>query len=150
VFFRPRDIVSGDFYWVGEKAGKIILVVADCTGHGVPGAFMSLIGNDMLNKIILDQHQTKPDLILNQLHNEVNAILKQNQNDNRDGMDIAILVWDKNASKLYFAGAQNPLIYMEKGEIHEIKGDLYPVGGGQGFRKKESEVFFYQLCTAFQ
>ncbi|WP_027001394.1 two-component regulator propeller domain-containing protein [Hugenholtzia roseola] len=147
VFFRPRDIVSGDFYWIGEKEDKVILVAADCTGHGVPGAFMSLIGNDMLNKIILDQHQTEPALILNQLHKEVNAILKQNQTDNRDGMDIAICVWDKQAGQLHFAGAQNPLIYVEQGQIHEIKGDLYPIGGGQGFRKKESESFSYQQHT---
>ncbi|AFM05510.1 tetratricopeptide repeat protein [Bernardetia litoralis DSM 6794] len=129
VLFKPRDIVSGDFYWTTEKNNKVILTAADCTGHGVPGAFMSLIGNDLLNEIVNFRGITAPHEILNELHAGVQNTLKQKETENRDGMDMALCVYDKEKNILEFAGAKNPLLYIQNGEIKVIKGDKKPIGG---------------------
>lgn len=139
VFFRPRDIVSGDFWWIG-KSGKIkIIAVADCTGHGVPGAFMSLIGNTALNEVVKEKHITDPGEILTQLAMGIVQALKQKNLESsenslvtmkgvKDGMDIALCCIDEEKELLKFAGANNPLYYITNGEMHEIKGDRQPVG----------------------
>lgn len=134
ILFRPRDIVSGDFYWFLEKNGKIFIAAVDCTGHGVPGAFMSMIGNDFLNEIVSLLHIDSPELILNELHLHVRKALKQAETDNRDGMDIALCVIDAERRTLEYAGAKNPLIYIRHNEphtVHHIRGDKMPVGGLQ-------------------
>ena len=129
ILFLPRDIVSGDFYWIEEHNEKVVVATVDCTGHGVPGAFMSLIGNDMLNKVVIDYGITQTNLILDVLNEEVNNLLKQRENENRDGMDMNIWVWDKKANTVEFTGAKNPLIYIQNGELHEIKADKISIGG---------------------
>ncbi|MCS6832804.1 MAG: GAF domain-containing protein, partial [Flammeovirgaceae bacterium] len=131
VFFKPRDIVSGDFFWFAHKPHKQKLFVAavDCTGHGVPGAFMSMIGNDLLNEAVNLLDIDSPDEILTAMHNSVRKLLKQDESENRDGMDLAICMIDKNRNVLEYAGAKNPLIYVRKGELFHIKGDKFPVGG---------------------
>jgi serine phosphatase RsbU (regulator of sigma subunit) len=135
LMFRPRDIVSGDFYWFLEKDEKVFMAAIDCTGHGVPGAFMSMIGNEFLNEIVSLMHIESPELILEQLHRNVRKALKQADSDNRDGMDIALCVWDRANRVVEFAGAKSPLIYLQATEagpaVFHLKGDKHPVGGLQ-------------------
>jgi len=135
VLFKPRDIVSGDFYWTTQKDNRIILTAIDCTGHGVPGAFMSLIGNDLLNEIVNLRGITTPHEILNELHKGVQTTLKQQETENRDGMDMALCVYDKNKNILEFAGAKNPLLYIKNGEIETLKGDKKPIGGKDVYKE---------------
>ncbi|MCS7074892.1 MAG: SpoIIE family protein phosphatase, partial [Bacteroidia bacterium] len=109
IFYQPREIVSGDFYWfevIGP--GVAILAAADCTGHGVPGAFMSMLGHELLNEIIKQRKIESPEQILQELHIGVRVALKQAESDNRDGMDITLCKIDLNQQQVSFAGAQNP------------------------------------------
>jgi len=129
VLFRPRDQVSGDFYWFAEVDGKKIIAAVDCTGHGVPGAFMSMIGSELLNEIVILRQILEPHLILEHLHEGIQSTLRQQETENRDGMDLAICVVDENAKQLQFAGAKNPLIIIENGEVQQIKADKLSVGG---------------------
>lgn len=132
IYFLPKDIISGDFYWVTEKNDKIILAVVDCTGHGVPGAFMSLIGQSNLNHIVMQEGIVNPAEILNKLHKGIIASLKQDETDNQDGMDAGIIVIDKQAGMIEFAGAKNPLICVtDDKNIVEIKGDKMSIGGNE-------------------
>lgn len=130
VLYKPKDIVSGDFYWASKKNGKSILVAADCTGHGVPGAFMSMIGNTLLNKIINEHGVTKPSEILSIMRDEVIESLKQTgaDHESKDGMDIVISVLDEKTMELEYAGANNPLFLVQNNEFKVIKGDKQPVG----------------------
>ena len=129
ILFRPRDIVSGDFYWFSETAGRLFISAIDCTGHGVPGAFMSMLGDALLNQIVNIDEITSPDRILNRLQKGVRMALKQEVTENRDGMDMAFCMYDKQAGILEFTGAKNPLVYIQNGEMHQIKGDKIPIGG---------------------
>jgi tetratricopeptide (TPR) repeat protein len=145
LLFKPKDIVSGDFYWMSEKNGKKILAVADCTGHGVPGAFMSMIGNAFLNEIVNERGITRPSEILDQLREMIISSLKQGEGENKDGMDIVLVAFDTALKTLEFAGANNPLWIIRKDAadpslkpvLLEIKGDKQPVG----FHKGESLSF---------
>ncbi len=127
---KPRDIVSGDFYWVEQKDNKIILVAADSTGHGVPGAFMSMLGVSMLNEIVNKDALTGANAILNELREKIKASLKQtgDRNEQKDGFDMALCIIDIENKILEFAGAYNPLYLIRKGELIEIKADKMPVG----------------------
>jgi transcriptional regulator with GAF, ATPase, and Fis domain len=130
VLFKPKDIVSGDFYWV-EKAGDCILfAVVDCTGHGVPGAFLSLIGHNSLNQIVNELKIYKPSLILTELNRIVSKTLQNNlQATNiKDGMDMAICSLNIKTNELQFAGAFNPLYLVRDNNIEEIKGDKIAIG----------------------
>lgn len=136
ILYQPKEIVSGDFYWYDEKVGKQIIAAVDCTGHGVPGAFMSMLGNQLLDKIINIDFVFEADQILNFLHLEVQKVLKQKDTGNQDGMDIALCVIDRKAKTLDFAGAHNPLVYIQDGEIQVIKGDRLAIGGDDRGRTK--------------
>ncbi|NOR33704.1 MAG: DUF4154 domain-containing protein, partial [Bacteroidales bacterium] len=129
VLFKPRDIVSGDFYWAEKIDGKYLIVTADCTGHGVPGAFMSMLGISFLNKIVNEKGITSPDEILNNLRDNVMHALHQTgaEEESKDGMDITVCTIIHEEMKLQFAGANNPLYLLRKGEIEVIKGDKMPV-----------------------
>lgn len=132
VLFRPRDIVSGDFYWLHRGSLFSFLVVADCTGHGVPGAFMSVIGNDLLNQIIVERAITDPVAILTELHYGIRRALKQEDapDQSEDGMDVAVCRFDPGTHRLLFAGAQFPLFVIGRdGVLVEIKGDKHGIGG---------------------
>lgn len=130
VMFIPRDIVSGDFYWMSEVEGKKVIAAIDCTGHGVPGAFMSLVGDTNMNQIVLQEKITDPAEILNRLHNGVNSYLKQSQTENQDGMDASIVVIDEKDKSMNFAGAKNPLVIVnENKEVEVIKGNKMSIGG---------------------
>ncbi len=135
VLFKPKDIVSGDFYAVFEKNNHVIVAVADCTGHGVPGAFMSMIGFDMLKNIINVQRILDPAEILKIMNNEVVSMLRhggatqgQDEFDVNDGMDMAVCVIDRSNRSLRFSGAINPLYLIRNNEILNYKGSRYSVG----------------------
>ncbi len=129
VFFRPRDIVSGDFYWFVVRQDIVFLAAVDCTGHGVPGAFMSMIGNGLLQQIVFEKQITEPERILEKLRKGVRNTLKQGETDNRDGMDIALCAIDKKQKVLNFAGAKLSLLAYQNGEQTEYKGDNIIIGG---------------------
>jgi serine phosphatase RsbU (regulator of sigma subunit) len=126
----PRDIVSGDFYWYYKKDRHSFLAIADCTGHGVPGAMMSTAGSSLLNQIIVEKNCTEPSEILNQLRSAVINLLKQNTGttDNKDGMDIALIRFDHGTNDLVFAGANNPLYHVRNGSLQEYKANKQPIG----------------------
>lgn len=126
----PRDIVSGDFYWIGKLGNKSIIAVADCTGHGVPGAFMSMLGALFLNEIVNKLKISKPSDILNRLRESVKKSLNQTGKDNeaKDGMDIALITIDMDKMQVDFAGAYNPLFIYRDNQIEIIKGDRMPIG----------------------
>ena len=139
VLYKPKDIVSGDFYWANEVNGKQYIAAIDCTGHGVPGAFMSLVGNDGLNRAMNELGITQPAEILNSLDSFVTKTLNQNRenSDVRDGMDMALIALDKDAMQLEYAGAMNPLLILRKGEWIEIKGNKQPIGSFIGEQKQK-------------
>ncbi|WP_026999514.1 PP2C family protein-serine/threonine phosphatase [Eisenibacter elegans] len=138
VFFRPKDIVSGDFYWLTQQEEYKILVLLDCTGHGVPGAMMSTIGESLLNHIMLSQGLRMPADILRALHKGVYRTLKQGQaHQQRDGMDAAVVVWHPPSRTLYFAGAKRPLVYtLDQGQsLLTVRGTSKSIGGGDSEEK---------------
>jgi ligand-binding sensor domain-containing protein/serine phosphatase RsbU (regulator of sigma subunit) len=130
IFFKPRDIVSGDFYWVEKNEERIIVCAADCTGHGVPGAFMSLLGLTFLNEIVNHEGILKASRILDRLR--INIIRSMSHKDEAeqasDGMDMALVVIDPQLDILEYAGAFNPLLILRKGELIEYKADKMPIG----------------------
>jgi len=137
ILFKPKDIVSGDFYWLNAAGGKEFIIAADCTGHGVPGAFMSFIGYTSLNKIIIEQEIYKPSSILNRLNEEVAKLMHQKGEDViNDGMDIALVCYTPTTGKLEYAGALNPLIMVRNKEIIEIKADRFAIGRSSAKEKK--------------
>ncbi len=131
IFHLPRDIVSGDFYWFKRIRGKIFIASVDCTGHGVPGAFMSMIGSILLDDIISKKQIDQADIILNKLHGGVVKALKQTvrKKASKDGMDIALCVIDEDFQKMQFAGAFRPLLHIREGHAIRIKSDPFPIGG---------------------
>jgi serine phosphatase RsbU (regulator of sigma subunit) len=148
IFFQPKDIVSGDFFWYSQvffntekKVSKRILIAADCTGHGVPGAFMTVMGNALLDEIVNEKCITEPHLILHELDRKIIATLQKQNFSQNDGMDIVILILEEredNTKLVHWAGAKNPLYYVHEGKIQEIKGDKFPVGGNP---LKHTKVF---------
>lgn len=127
----PRDIVSGDYYWFQQRGNKSIIVAADCTGHGVPGAFLSMLGSAFLGEIVSKQEELPPaNEILDQLRYHVINSLHQTggENESRDGMDIAICIIDFDKSNIEYAGAFNSLYHVRNGELTEYKADRMPIG----------------------
>jgi len=141
LIYKPKDIVSGDFYWVKEVDGKIVIAAIDCTGHGVPGAFMSMIGMTLFNQIVLIDKILNPEIILSELQRNIASSLKQNNQDpfsSQDGMDLSIAVYDKKTSELTYAGAMNSIFMVSKGEVKELEVDKFSVGGFS-FRKEDEK-----------
>jgi Serine phosphatase RsbU, regulator of sigma subunit len=128
VLYKPLAIVSGDFYWVSSQGSKQIIISADCTGHGVPGAFMSMLGVTMLNEIVNGKHVLMPDQIIENLREGVIKSLKQvaDEESIKDGMDIAVCVIDFDENILWYAGANNPLYLVRKGELIHYRADKMP------------------------
>lgn len=139
IFFRPKDIVSGDFYFVNQKEDKVIIAAVDCTGHGVPGAFMSLLGMFLLNDIIDETKEFDAGGILNVLRTRMIQSLhqKNNSEDNHDGMEISLCIWDKQTNILDFAGAYNPLYLIRDNKLTEYKGTRMSIS----IRSKLDESF---------
>jgi len=130
ILSKPKEIVSGDFYFYKETKNGVIIAAADCTGHGVPAGFLSMIGNAFLNEILGADDSLSPAKILDQLSEKIIKSLNQNRTDSesKDGMDIAVLRLDKENSSVQFAGAQNALYHIYNGNLNEIKADMFPVG----------------------
>ena len=135
VYYQPKDIVSGDFYWAFKtKTDKIYWCTADCTGHGVPGAFMTMIGNSLLNEIIIENEVEETNIILDKLRESVIKTLNKSvdvtsiADRNSNGMDIALCCWDLNTNELTFSGAHSSVIIIRAGELIQIKGDRQPIG----------------------
>ncbi len=171
IFYRPKETVSGDFYWLAEIMGdkpslfrdeqrrKVILAVADCTGHGVPGAFMSMLGDAYLNQIIKIQRITKPDRILFELNRYIRDTLQQSDTESMDGMDIGICVIDFQERTLEFAGAKQDLIYVQNDKMVRVHGDTFSIGGLKQERNKiftlkkvdlTDETILYMYTDGFQ
>ncbi|MCB0410848.1 MAG: SpoIIE family protein phosphatase, partial [Flavobacteriales bacterium] len=131
VLYMPKDVVSGDFYWFERVGNKLIFAAADCTGHGVPGAFMSMIGVNNLNQIVLESNITSPHLILKELNIAIKKALKQEDADSesKDGMDISISCFDLDKNVISYSGAFRPLIYIRNNELFELKASRQPIGG---------------------
>jgi serine phosphatase RsbU (regulator of sigma subunit) len=131
IFYSPKDIVSGDFYWCREKDNKKIIAVADCTGHGVPGAMLTMIGESLLNNIILEKGITEPSLILDALQVYFSTLFQGSIHNIQDGMDICITKINYETKKLHFAGARNPITYIQNGKIETIQGDKRSIGNSK-------------------
>ncbi len=147
MLLKPRDIVSGDFFWFGQKGSMAYIAVADCTGHGVPGAIMSMIGSVLLNECINVRDLTEPDEVLNTLHISIRKALKQDSSDNRDGMDIALCAYNSSTRVIHYAGAHIPLLYLIEGEnvLHTIKADKMAIGGLQQEERRTFTLHHLQL-----
>jgi serine phosphatase RsbU (regulator of sigma subunit) len=130
VLFKPKDIVSGDFYWFYKKQEKVLFAAVDCTGHGVPGAFMSLVGANALNQAVKEHGHTEPARILDDLNKLSSEALNQNKENSlvRDGMDLAFCTLDTKTLELEYAGANNPLYLIRNGELKQIKADKVAIG----------------------
>jgi ligand-binding sensor domain-containing protein/serine phosphatase RsbU (regulator of sigma subunit) len=139
VFFRSKSIVSGDFYWVEKKDDKVLFAAVDCTGHGVPGAFMSLVANNLLNQAITEHGLTKPASILDEVNSGLTNTLHQTYEESsvKDGMDIALCALDTQKMILEYAGAYNPVFIVRKGELIETKANKFPIGVFVGEKLKK-------------
>ncbi|MEX2379659.1 MAG: PAS domain S-box protein [Vicingaceae bacterium] len=138
IYYAPKDIVSGDFYWYEYSRKKALFAVVDCTGHGVPGAFMSIIGYTQLNEIISDQKITDPGVILKELDKRVRTALNQNaisDFSSKDGMELGLISVNFEQQKIEFSGAMRPLYFVKEGDLHIIKGDKYSIGGESRHKK---------------
>lgn len=131
VLFKPRDVVSGDFYWYHEAGDQVFMAAADCTGHGVPGAFVSMVCQGLLNKIVVENKETNPAAILQLAHAGIlDSFTKESTRTKaNDGMDIALTVWDKKTSQLHFSGAMNPCYVVRNGELMEMDANRHGIGG---------------------
>ncbi|MFO7864424.1 MAG: two-component regulator propeller domain-containing protein [Salinivirgaceae bacterium] len=129
LLFKPRDIVSGDFYWWSRVNNKLVVIAADCTGHGIPGAFMSILGISFLREIITKEKIIAPAMILEKLRSEIIYALKQQNKPGiqRDGMDMTVLVFDFERNRASYAGAHNSIYHYRDNELTEIKGDRLPI-----------------------
>jgi serine phosphatase RsbU (regulator of sigma subunit) len=133
IYQRPKDIVSGDFYWARRINGRVLFSVADCTGHGVPGAFMSLIGIEFFRQIVVEKEILKPAKILNEMNRYFDLVFGQVEELSlKDGIDLAFCAYDYNNHVLEYAGAFNPVYIIRNNEILEVKGDRIIVGPDYG------------------
>jgi DNA-binding response OmpR family regulator len=133
IFFQPRNIVSGDFYWFHKRRNKVFVAAVDCTGHGVPGAFMSILGLNMLNSLVEERGITDPSSILEEMDYEIENKLNQRGQGalSKDGMDIALCCFDFRLRTLQFACAMRQMVLISNGSLLELRGDRYPIGGAQ-------------------
>jgi serine phosphatase RsbU (regulator of sigma subunit) len=150
VFFRPKDIVSGDFYWVGKSGKNYVFTVADCTGHGVPGAFMSMIGNNLLNEIVSVRGITHPVEILAALDSGIRNTLKQEQTENRDGMDLSICTFNIETKTIELASVMHTIYAFIGNEFLEIKGGKRHIGGKLDENAPPFESHTIELTQATQ
>ncbi len=165
IFYRPKDIVSGDFYWFDEVKtleGRVkILIAADCTGHGVPGAFMTVLGSSILNEIVHEMYITRPDSLLAELDRKIMETLsnRTGKAEIHDGMDMVVLTIHEDKRIVQYAAAHNPVYYVRQQKLEKIKGSRFPVGSAQYRTKKEFKLHtidvepgdvFYIFTDGFQ
>lgn len=155
IFYRPRDIVSGDFYWVGESSGYLYLAVVDCTGHGVPGAFMSVLGMNLLKESMSSLNGQTPAAILEWMNLEVVDALKQKAGDSnsKEGMDMSLIRIDPKNHQLIYSGAKRPLYIIDKQQLKMIKGEPFSVGFNHHKRGKanyiDHEISIHKAMTIY-
>ena len=147
VLYKPKDIVSGDFYWMDAKNGKTMYAAVDCTGHGVPGAFMSIVGYNLLKHVVNNNNFTKPSLILDGLNDGVSETLHHGHEEaqTKDGMDLSFCTIDFKTLELQYAGAFNPLFIIRNNELLQTKADKFPIGYFLGEEKKKFTNHTIQL-----
>lgn len=140
IYYLPKDIVSGDFYWHNGFGNKIVFALADCTGHGVPGAIMSVMGANILGQIVEDERTDSPEMALHKLDQRICKLLRSGAEGKttNDGMDIALAVFDRESMELHFSSARRPLVIIRNGEIIELKGSKFSIGGQE--EKKQFEL----------
>lgn len=155
ILYKPKDIVSGDFFWFHEiDRDNYIFVCADCTGHGVPGALMTVIGSNLLTQIIIENKTFKPSQILFELDKKLTATLKQQKEHYKliqDGMDMSVLRVEKTAKKFIYSGAKRPAAFIKNKEVIEIKSNKYSLGGLSSEEKtfEETEVYYSEEDTIY-
>ena len=159
ILFRPKDIVSGDYYWYAETEQCVIITAADCTGHGVPGAFMSMIGSQILTEIVAEGITSPEDILTNQ-NRRIRKALKQDTTANQDGMDMALCRIDKKTHLVEYSGAKNQLVVIQNGELTEYKADKQSIGGqqlyGENFQYKkvaiqpDGNTWFYMFSDGYK
>jgi PAS domain S-box-containing protein len=149
ILYKPKDVVSGDFPWFLQRGDDMYIAAVDCTGHGVPGALISLIGYFLLNNIVNNKEILEPGEILDMLDKGVTETLRQDSEDSstRDGMDIALCKINLKDNTLQYAGAHRPLYFLHAGELTEVKGDKFPIGGGQYKSRTNFTTTTLQLST---
>lgn len=151
IFYEPKDMVSGDFYWYAQQEGIHYVAAIDCTGHGVPGAFMSMIGHAFLNQILKIQRITEPGEILNKLHDNVKLALHHDHSRMRDGMEMVLCAIDPAQQKIKFAGAVTPMLMFEHGKYQVLMGERQSIGGAYNFGDEDvpftTQVISYQSPT---
>jgi two-component system, sensor histidine kinase LadS len=148
ILFKPRDIVSGDFYWYAERDSLKFIVAADCTGHGVPGAFMTVMGNDFLNDIILHKGIIDPGDILSAMDQMIISTIQQKNSGSiptHDGMDLSILVFDEANKMVHYSGAKNVLYLIKDNNLEQIKGNRFPIGSVQYYTRKKFKTHSIEL-----
>jgi serine phosphatase RsbU (regulator of sigma subunit) len=158
IFYKPKDIVGGDFYSVFDKEDKIIVAVGDCTGHGVPGALMSMLGDTLLRSVIDYKEEYSPEKILNFLREGVANALRQEDTQNQDGMEVGVLAYHPYSRVVEFASSRRDLVYFENGEMKEIKADKANIGGSVYANESftlhtiplQAESTFYLFSDGFQ
>ena len=159
ILFRPKDIVSGDYYWFAETENSVVITAADCTGHGVPGAFMSMIGSQILTEIVVEGI-TSPEQILTNQNRRIRKALKQDTTANQDGMDMALCTIDKKTHLVEYSGAKNQLVVIQNDELTEYKADKQSIGGqqlyGDDFQYKkvaiqpDGNTWFYMFSDGYK
>lgn len=156
IYFKPKDIVAGDFYWLEERDNKILLAAADCTGHGVPGAMVSLVCNNTLSRTVREFNLTDPALILNMVRDIVIESFTNSREEVKDGMDIALISYDMKTNIVEFSGANNNLYIISKGKLKMLKGDRQPIGKylvSKDFSKQEIQLYpgdcFYMFTDGY-
>jgi serine phosphatase RsbU (regulator of sigma subunit) len=137
IFYKPRDIVSGDFYWFHEIGSIIIIAAADGTGHGVPGAFMSMIGISLFNQVVLQNNILNPGEIIKQMDKEVVRILKPEEGGTNDGMEMVVCAIDLKKNTLVYAGAKRPLYMVRNKQLYDKTPSIYSLGGAKHEKEKE-------------
>ncbi len=161
ILYMPKDIVSGDFYWMHEIEGLVMIAAVDCTGHGVPGAFMSIVGFNQLNHAVTVNKARQAGAILDALNEGVITTLNENKSEGsiKDGMDMALCIFDLKAGRAEFSGANNPLVLIRNNEIIKYRGDRFPIGAFEGnnqqkFRNHEIDLIpgdcFYLYSDGFE
>jgi sigma-B regulation protein RsbU (phosphoserine phosphatase) len=143
IYYRPKDVVSGDFYWFNEldNGNGVVIIAADCTGHGVPGAFLSMLGINLLNNIVTENGIKYPSFILEELDVRLQKTLGKSANEQvLDGMDLSVISVDKRKKRLMFAGGGRPLIHISDNELHYIKGSRFGVGAGWSDEKRDYQT----------
>jgi serine phosphatase RsbU (regulator of sigma subunit) len=145
VLFMPRDMVSGDFYFLDKDAQSTLIAAIDCVGHGIPGAFLSLLTHQMLQNIV-SKGIRSPEVVLEHLHQGIRQTLQQAVNQNRDGLDAAICLIEPDKKLLSFAGAKNPLYYFENNILHIVEANRKSIGGEQDSESHAFDKHLIQLA----